>query len=119
MESSLSFYTLVLVSWLIWFPWETIFLLQHASATCSPPVGATRRPSYRIVEGLQCMTSLERIDVFTFSYPYETVTVQRLQWMTSSKDWKELISSRSPDGTILLIRCEIFFVCCVFERGEE
>ncbi|GFV70597.1 hypothetical protein TNCV_3841801 [Trichonephila clavipes] len=68
----------------------------------------------------------------------------RLQWMTSSKDWKELpplipiiqlqfktpvdeivqrlegiIGSRSPDGTILLIRyCKNFFVCCVFEKGE-
>ncbi|GFX55596.1 hypothetical protein TNCV_268841 [Trichonephila clavipes] len=43
---------------------------EHASATCSPPVGATRRQSYRIVEGLQCMTS--------------------------SKDWRELMCLPSP-----------------------
>ncbi|GFU84961.1 hypothetical protein TNCV_3896881 [Trichonephila clavipes] len=43
---------------------------QHASATCSPPVGATRRPSYRIVEGLHCVTS--------------------------SKDWRELMCLPSP-----------------------
>ncbi|GFX99014.1 hypothetical protein TNCV_4301891 [Trichonephila clavipes] len=43
---------------------------QHASATCSSPVGATRRPSYRIVKGLQCLTS--------------------------SKDWRELMCLPSP-----------------------
>ncbi|GFW99560.1 hypothetical protein TNCV_3417931 [Trichonephila clavipes] len=43
---------------------------QHAPATCSPPVGTTRRPSYRIVEGLQRLTS--------------------------SKDWRELMCLPSP-----------------------
>ncbi|GFW58755.1 hypothetical protein TNCV_379381 [Trichonephila clavipes] len=65
---------------------------QHASGTCSPPVGATGWPSSRIVEGLQ--------------------------WMASFKDWRELMCFRffSPDGTILFIRyCEIFF-CAVYLR---
>ncbi|GFS63161.1 hypothetical protein TNCV_1496111 [Trichonephila clavipes] len=42
--------------------------LEHASATCSPPVGATGWPSSRIVEGLQ--------------------------WMASFKDWRELMCFR-------------------------
>ncbi|GFV76837.1 transposable element Tc3 transposase [Trichonephila clavipes] len=42
--------------------------LEHASATSSPPVGATGWPSSRIVEGLQ--------------------------WMTSFKDWRELMCFR-------------------------
>ncbi|GFV20192.1 integrase catalytic domain-containing protein [Trichonephila clavipes] len=41
---------------------------RHASATCSPPVGATGWPSSRIVDGLQ--------------------------WMASFKDWKELVCFR-------------------------
>ncbi|GFU13842.1 hypothetical protein TNCV_940311 [Trichonephila clavipes] len=68
---------------------------------------------YGIVRGL------EQIDVFMFSSPYGTFSDEGLQWMTSSKDWKELMSSGSPDGTILLIRYCEFFLCCAFERGED
>ncbi|GFS96854.1 hypothetical protein TNCV_4177611 [Trichonephila clavipes] len=39
--------------------------------------------------------------------------------MILSKDWKEFLSPGSPVGTILFKRYCDFFVCCVFERGEE
>ncbi|GFS85413.1 hypothetical protein TNCV_2803281 [Trichonephila clavipes] len=60
---------------------------------------------------------VQRLEGIASPYPYSS----RLQWMTSPKDWKELIVSRSSDGTILSIRyCKkSFSVCCVFERGEE
>ncbi|GFS59334.1 hypothetical protein TNCV_3724981 [Trichonephila clavipes] len=59
---------------------------------------------------------VQRLEGIASPYTYST----RLQWMTSPKDWKELIGSRSPDGIILSIRyCKTFFVCCLFERGEE
>ncbi|GFY23305.1 transposable element Tcb2 transposase [Trichonephila clavipes] len=49
-------------------PSQGCFRPSHASATCSPPVGATGWPSSRIVEGLQ--------------------------WMASFKDWRELMCFR-------------------------
>ncbi|GFV82461.1 hypothetical protein TNCV_3982531 [Trichonephila clavipes] len=54
---------------------------QHASATCSPPVGATRRPSYRIVEGLQCMTSSKDWREVMFTSP---ILMRQLQFKDSS-----------------------------------
>ncbi|GFU83769.1 hypothetical protein TNCV_2266901 [Trichonephila clavipes] len=68
---------------------------QHASATCSPPVGATGWPSSRIVEGLQLMTSFKdwrELMCSVFS-SYGTFIVEGLQWMISFKDWKELTCS--------------------------
>ncbi|GFS82212.1 hypothetical protein TNCV_250511 [Trichonephila clavipes] len=74
-------------------PGRQFFLLQHASATCSPPVGATGWPSSRIVEGLQWMASFKdwkEFMCFRFS-PDGTFIVEGLQWMASFKDWKELM----------------------------
>ncbi|GFY23352.1 hypothetical protein TNCV_3940481 [Trichonephila clavipes] len=43
---------------------------------------------------------LERIDVFPFFSPDGTFRVEGLQWMTSFKDWRELMCFVfSPDGT--------------------
>ncbi|GFS95136.1 hypothetical protein TNCV_2704861 [Trichonephila clavipes] len=55
-----------------------------------------RRPRSDYAMQLKAVQGLERIDVFTFPYPYETVTVEGLQWMASSKDWRELMCLPPP-----------------------